>query len=337
MVDGLGDRYKLTVANFCQLGRYSCSYIKDMWSCSQRTGFYLALKSYQVPPAGYADLDDGFDCSSLNTLQTWYTNPEPAINHLADTISYGQVNALISAFNSTYTLDDFSLLRFKNVTGDSVSQLSSAEFEMVRMNKKCFNACEKRREVVIEQLKELLFNKCYVIGPCKTATDYVADNVIPENDFNAMVDAVIAQCQGQCAISSYRCVPADSCRQFKTVKTILGNTITSGTVLTYGAGGAASDDPYCSLVSGRDYYNCSGGADSSVSYCQYTRYKEAMGWFMELDLPSACAGKEYTKTFSCDPGNDTCVPRNSYEKTGDPQSLPTVTTSAVPVNVVVEE
>lgn len=224
----------------------------------------------------------------------------------------------------------------KNLSGQSASVISAVELTMVNMNNECKKACgsDEKRAQIESELTELLQRKCYTIGPCKTSGDYVLDNVVSEVDFKKMVDGVVAQCKSQCNVNTYKCDNYSQCRVNKTSKLILGeNSLFSD--VHYGVGGRPSD--VCQQDASGRYADCPQ-PDENLSYCQYTQYQEALGWYIELDLPSACPNEQYARDFNCDPNNDTCVPKDSYEKTNTPLNGPnTVITDAVPVNITVQD
>lgn len=71
--DGQG-KYKLTIRNFCSMGRMGCKYTSDVWSCNQRSGFYKALKNYQIRIPKFPPLDLVHDCDYQKTPRLWFDN-----------------------------------------------------------------------------------------------------------------------------------------------------------------------------------------------------------------------------------------------------------------------
>ena len=331
--DGQG-KYKLVVNDFCSMGRMSCLYTKDVWSCAQRSGFYKALKNYQVPKQKFPPLDLQHDCAYFTTPTKWYGNGYPDSGY-PEQLTEQERNVLLNPpFNLNGNLMP-QLTNLKNLNGNTVSVIAPVELTMAQMNTGCLNDCgsKKKREMIASELTELLKRKCYTIGPCKSLGNYILDNSVPQEDFDAMVEGVVQQCKSQCGINTYKCYNASECRINKTSKTVLGtNSVFTG--VRFGVGGKTTD--FCTPDGNGSYFNCPQD-DNQLSFCQYTRYNEATGWFIELDLPSACPNKLNQKDFTCAPGTDTCVPLESYEKTNTPLDGPTtVISGAVPVNVVTQ-
>jgi hypothetical protein len=329
-----GGKYKLLVDEFCGSGRLKCEYTKDFWSCGQRFTFYQALKTYQVPTADYLSIYPVRDCDFVKTDYVWYNNPAPDSNTFPDLVTAGERDAIMNAFPGKYTTDQFTQApSMLNLSGQVVSQISYVEMQMVQIQQNCLGTCEGRRKDIENNLRQVLESRCYVIGACKSNSDYVQDNMIPLEDFNAMVDNIIGQCKSQCTTNTYKCVPPQMCRKIKTPKIFLGNNFEIVDV-EFGSGGLATDA--CTLVSGEDYYDCSGTADSNLSFCQYTKVQQATTWEIEIDLPSACPDNKGGKVLDCTPGNTTCVPKSLYE-TDATNAPPNVYSGAVPVKVTVDK
>jgi hypothetical protein len=320
-----GVKGKLVVNNFCDGGRMQCLYTKDYWSCGERNAFYLALKSYQIPDPSYYVVFER-DCDFMKTPFKWYNNLNAETNGFPDIVSESEKNYLGSSHSFTGPIDMLHL--DGSVNNNPVSVLDN---ELAKMKFGCLKKCEERRTEFEKMLRDTLLSKCYVIGGCKTSED---DNIIPEADFQAMVDELVNTCGSLCNVNTYTCLAPQVCRRLKTSKRITGTNLSVNPLYLGSGGGSVSGSAdNCPLVSGQGYYDCSG--DNTTSFCQYTKYLQATTWHMEIEFPSMCPGSEPPK-FTCAPGGDTCVDKDSYvSKPGEP--VESVVSGAIQVNVQVNE
>ncbi len=272
----------------------------------------------------------------MDSVSAWYNNPDSDDNGFPDLITGTEVNELVGESQFGYTASSFpQQTGFINLQGQTVNNISYAEMQMAIMEQQCVSACQQRKQTIIQMLTDTLTARCYIIGGCKTSSDYVTDNVIPQADFDAIVDSIIGQCSSMCTVNTYKCIPPVTCRMVQTSKLDLGDN-SSIVSLELGTGGTPSDA--CTIVTGQDYYDCSQAADSSLSFCQYTKVQQASNWNMEIDLPSACSATKGAKVLSCQPGNTTCVPRSAYQAPeGVAAGPPAAVSGAVPLEVSVSK
>ena len=203
----------------------------------------------------------------------------------------------------------------------------------------CQSGCEEKRGDIKKQIREMLVDKCYVIGECYDGTD---PSIVPEEDIDLMADKLIAICKDQCEINTFSCHEFGS-RSMGTKKTTPGTTHTEFK-LDYGVTGFPADGivncngtnyvfddetyntgtevflddddvPDLFKYNSRDTY----GYPYPVSWYQYTKVKQATEWNIVVDLPSQCPdnlGERDIDGCVDDPDSenfDTYMQREEYE------------------------
>ena len=207
-------------------------------------------------------------------------------------------------------------------------------------------ACETRRSDFRRILRDTLTKKCYVIGECRS-NNPTDDFIIPDKDFEAMVEAIIEQCKKQSEVTTYKCDVDQQCRYIKADKNIIGypdnkpKIAQKYTTIRLGVGGKDSD--MCTSISGSNrVYSC---AATNLSYCDLQEHKQARTWQLEIDLPSKCNGHIGQQNFTCINNSiHTCVARNKFQNPStsvySPYSKPEqsneIISPAVPIKVEIK-
>ncbi len=214
------------------------------------------------------------------------------------------------------------------------------------LTKEGIKACEMRRSDFRRILRDTLIKKCYVIGECRSNKPD-DDFIIPDKDFDAMVEAIIEQCKKQSEVTTYKCDVNQQCRYIKADKTIIGYPDNQPTVaqkyttIRLGVGGKASDT--CTSISGSNrIYSC---AATNLSYCDLQEHKQARTWQLEIDLPSKCSGHNGQQNFTCiNNAIHTCVARETFQNPSTtiyspyakPEQSNEIISPAVPIKVEIK-
>ena len=205
---------------------------------------------------------------------------------------------------------------------ESTSGISIIENDAYQMAQECEGGCDERRNEFKEKLIEAFTDRCYVIGECKVDSN---DNVVPMEDIDALVDKIVEQCKNQCAITTYACVD-EPCRSIGNTNAIASTSDAFDFNVSYIDFGVSG--PIVSGVSAKEAQllvifdpqtgsyvtkseapvvetatNSAGVFEKysypknipsvwdirkSLTYAEYSRYIQAMDWYINIDLPSKC-------------------------------------------------
>ncbi|HEY4788765.1 MAG TPA: hypothetical protein VIH57_22090, partial [Bacteroidales bacterium] len=315
--DATGNKWKWIVNDFTGEGRVKARYDHLIWSSGQRYNFYKQMTNFLVDtdPDPEPDSNDR-NCAKLEEQRSdWYINT----NEFGDTyLATSEENDVSHEPYTQYNTID---------NRPSPTPISYVEIEMVNQMNACNDACEKRRSEFRQKILESLAKNCYDVGGCKgggVGTPY--ENVVPLEDVDKMVDAMVAMCHNQCkGLNTFVCADKNS-RNIQTERTIYGPTETLPQLIT-GVGGFPTDKTYydCKKLvpfkdagdNRADYYdplytngdvngdntkeiikykindNSRTPDDQRVtpdmySWYQYTMMQQAMEWDFELNFPSKC-------------------------------------------------
>ena len=210
--------------NFCDVGYITCQETKQDWDCEQRFTFYGLLKSYSeevVPALVPINCENYFEATSYVINPDYDKEPEESILEFNNpaiprgslaSLEYLSVNLFVDYDPAGYITNSLANMTpytgFRDLTGEARDGVSIIEDQAYQMIKDCEDNCEGRRDEFKAILKQLFRDRCYVIGDCKIDPN---DNIVPEEDIEALVDEMILQCQNQCEIDTFACVD-ESCR-----------------------------------------------------------------------------------------------------------------------------
>lgn len=379
--------YKYIVRNFCGYdSRIKCMYDNHYWSSGQREGFYTLLKSF-TPPSNAPDWQNATIpqvCEDYITPYEWatYSNQNTkskndlvtATNEaILQCIAAGKfglslsqcINEKMKAFTGV-SADPVSIVRpikagysdglnlipgsqieWNNPAGDAkITKVSRIDVDIFKMNNECVSACDKKRSSFHQKLDQLLKDRCYVRNNCCQESEQT--NIVTDKDYYAMIDAMVAQCSGQCKLQSFTCKNLN-CRErniavdapgisgnmtdikFGIGNSNIPNSPTTGTALEnlapkpdyvynnslglglYDYSEFLSNNPTCE--SGNFTQNPSFEAQY-LNHEQYMLWKQASTWDFTIDLPSKCpVGQAPSSNINCDnPATNTFVPLSVYEQ-----------------------
>jgi len=266
--------------DFCGIGYIECPYTKLDWNCGQRLTFYDMLKFYiDVPEQSGIPIN----CENYYESTTYVKNPNYQIyiedgsytpNVIFQFVSPDYDSVPLDALNDleflsqelldtyvvTPTFDqlandpddeyptDYTAYLY-NISGeyvnvsinDPANNVSLVENDAWFLKQDCEGNCDSRREEFKQELIKMFEARCYVIGGCKVDTN---DNIVPEEDLDAIVDKLVAQCKLQCPLTSYAC-ENDPCRNINTPITQYGlieGTNFNITTVDYGVEGLFNPD-----------------------------------------------------------------------------------------------
>lgn len=296
------------ICNWCGKGRITCPYTHESWNCGQRFTYFMLLKSY-IEPA--FDFDDpiNMDCNYYTSTPVYPTPQDPT--NEGDVLEIDYISEGIwSEYYASTGITKPDPAEFEGLDGTVSNTVSLAERRAVQMRQQCENTCEARRDEFRAEVIIMFQNRCYIIGGCKLDPN---DNIVPEEDIDAIVDEIIAQCQSQCPITTFSCKD-EGCRTWNTPVNVIGTNETI-TNLEYGVGGVIGD---CAPEDEADYDPCPPGttdlndcsANANHSYSEYTKWLQATSWKLELDVVSKC---DETGTFNASV-------TYTYDENGQPQS-----------------
>lgn len=313
--DNLTDtKWKWIVNDFTGEGRVKATYDHYYWSSGQRYNFYNQINNFLV------DVDESTDgdtkdidrsCEALEMPRSkWYKNTDERGN----------------TYLATEEEVDGTSKEFKPATLDNNPNrpVSFVEIQLVNEINECLTSCEKRRDEFRNKINETLAKNCYDVGGCKgggVGTPY--EHVVPQDDVEKMVDAMVANCQNQCKVlNTFACWNRNS-RDIQTERTIYGPTETLARLIT-GIGGFPPDpsfydckkklNPNNDVEANYDTKYIYGNLNSDpkpeiikykivddpstprasrittdmYSWYQYTMLQQAKEWDFEVNLPSKC-------------------------------------------------
>ena len=274
--------------HFCGEGTVTCPYTHEKWNAGQRFTFYSLIKSYRQPPENWTDQEE-IDCNWMSLARSWYRNPGTNPEFTLDYVSFEQFQKYFGRTPLVHESVNFASLE-KDAAGNPVMKtaISFVERAGVQMRQECVSGCEGRKGEFRAAVRKMFEDRCYQIGGCKQSSD---DNIVPEEDIEAIVERMVAQCQSQCAITTYTCKDVD-CRLFNTSILTPGyNSRLSN--LQLGVGGRVNASGQ--VVAG----DCPPGTTAmqdctemlpgpNFSYSEYTKWLQATEWLADLDILSKC-------------------------------------------------
>jgi hypothetical protein len=204
--DGDTDIDDNDLCNFCDYGKVKCDVTHLNWTCGQRYTFYMALSNYREPA-----LAEG----TSYVKEADYSAPgfvEEDANKVLQFADWQSSTNRTAEYNTLMTND------FKPA-GASTRLLTKVELDISAMNRAVASACGGKRSVFAAQLHTFLSERCYVVGGCKTDTN---DNIIPQEDFDLLVDLMVEECKKRGEVNTFRTVPEVPCRYIKAPKDVSG-------------------------------------------------------------------------------------------------------------------
>ena len=313
---------KLVVREFSDLGRIRCPYNHEKWSSGQLLSFYLILQNK-------VSADDlGWDISTVDItmedyviLQKWYKNDEE--NELAYMIP-DRVYQTLGTEKAFY-----SLMEYERADADGAFVM--VEKEMYDLEQNALEECDRKRAEIQTKIYQMLSDRCYEIGDCRTS-DPNTSNIIPQEDIDKLVEAVVAHMKEQCVLNTFS-IEEYSSRDLKTPLSQFGSVSTT-VKLQYGVGGLADgmrdgtsyDDNITSFARSTDfnadytrYFFDSDGdgypdtnPEWNPSWYQYTMLNQIKEWDFDLALPDKC--QDITNdTPDCNDNLDHFIDRSLYE------------------------
>lgn len=305
---------KSIVNNFCGVGRVKCESYYDEWTSEQLFTFYKMYLGYNPTEI---ELEEDFDvtCEDFVNENEWYEliNLSENLPLLVNGNTYSNYDQTTKSYFAPLTFDK---------DGQTLTTFSMVEKEMSSFISQCESGCESKRSEIRKKIYDVLNEKCYVIGECRTE-DENTSHIVPESDIDLMVDAVVEQCLTQCNLTTFSC-DTWNCRDINTPYTETGVTTNSST-MEFGMGGhpdpstVSKDDNVSSYYVNVDF-DGDGNNDArrytvpedggNFSWFEYTLLKQVEEWELKLDLPTKCADDTDE---SVAVSNNTFVPKESYE------------------------
>ena len=299
------------LCNFCGIGRIRCDVTKDQWSCGQRYTFYATLNQYRDQP--YTDWSDG-DLRASDYASPGYVTTNATTNTKVFVPWQAGQNAEYTA--ATYQQQLVPTF----TTADRLR--TKVEIDITDLNRGLKDACEGKRPLFAKQLEGILRERCYVIGGCKTNAN---DNVIPEEDFNLLVDLMVEECKKRGEVNTYRTNFTDCVDYTKRNEIGYPNAFSlSVTTIEYGVFEVGETNANCQTATVQyrntntggfevtatpltttplqatrstdgtalQIYNCQGAAGAPVTYSQWLKRREVYDMQMRLviNLPPKCDG-----------------------------------------------
>ena len=192
------------------------------------------------------------------------------------------------------------------------------------MQENCNGACDQRRTLFKNELLKTLRERCYNIGECR---GYNEDANIPWEDVDAMVDALVTQCKSQCEITTYACITDKKC--ISTADAYQLNPVhETRQQILIGVGGGPADICGSNPIDNADDVSVTECTNTtSFSYCDLTEWEQAVGWNMELEIPSHCHpdSSGFVQHFQCTNDVDHfCVDRDIVTEVYSPYGEPDI-------------
>jgi hypothetical protein len=273
------------VKEFCDMGKVKCPYDSRSWSAGQRYTFFTMLKTYMKPEEEEEQREQD-ECEMFTTLAAGAYDEDDNPIGLTD-----QEVANWKDWNGITSNDEFV---YPTVV----------QFEMRKMTKDCEGRCHTRKSEFKAKLVQSFTRNGYVIGGCKGSE---TDNVVLEEDIDAIVEEIVKKCLLQCPVTTFKCRTLE-CRQIATPITQVGKT-DQDIDIEYGVGGCADGcpgntpgctDSACDPTSG----NCENS--EILSRCQQKKWKQVMTWDFEIDMPSMLdldndGNSDRARKFNCHP------------------------------------
>ena len=326
---------KYIVREFSDIGMVRCPYYHQQWSAGQNYAYFKLLSSYVKIDDEEENPGGSLPEITMNdyiTPHVWYINVDET-STLNDIITDDTYTTL-----TTEQQQDYDILPFGELA--SGTPFVMVEKEMYDLVEDCFVQCDQRREQIRDKLYQMFNERCYKIGECRT-NDPSTWDIIPYQDVEVMVEAVVAHFKEQCVLNTFS-IESLSSRNFDSDKTVLGITELS-TKLQYGMGGLPTgsdpvlrdgeeyDDNSTNTESGDSYpfagqatfnsailrYRFDTNADGlpddwNPSWFQYTHLNQVKEWDFDLALPDKCQDVANT-TPDCTDSPDHFVDRDIYQ------------------------
>lgn len=329
---GVGKPAKWIVREFTEMGRVRCPVSYRDWSAYQRLSFFNTLKNFVIPSADqeWSEISS-ITIEDYTNPRKWYTNPDMDQFPLVD---YLLTEEMITA--KGYDPSKFSPITAPSEITNGEGKYIMVEKEMYELKLECLGECERKRSDFKQKLYTMLNARCYVIGGCRT-NDPSTWNVIPEEDLEMMINAMVDHCKEQCQLNTYSAESTES-RDLQTPNILFGAKNQSGddqfTVkIQYGMGGHPDANahgyqdgqtPFATVLpNGLVKYQFDTDGDSypeewRPSWYQYTALKQVKEWDFEITLPSKCADHgnvepDWPSEQSGDSPNNHHVERDDYE------------------------
>jgi hypothetical protein len=313
---------KDVVREFFGVGRVRCPYTYESWSYGQRLTFYQMIANYRIDN----ELKFNEDDETSDVLQIDFTEP-----HAWYYNQYTDDNT-DEPFLPDYLYDQSTIQnQFVPIIPHADINLGDDKFvfvvrEMHNAQLLCGDECEKKRGEFRRKLYEMLYERCYIIGGCRTNNPETW-NVVPEEDVEMLVNAMVLHCQEQCDMNTFSLEEIQT-RRIETLLTELGSNGYEFKFM-YGMGGMPNatannfDDvnPVIAetFIDGdRQYTRYNFNYDQqpgqyNLSWYQYTAHKQVFEWDFEITLPSKCVSTANEEVDPLGSGDNHFLPRSQYE------------------------
>ncbi|WP_291856865.1 hypothetical protein [Marinilabilia sp.] len=315
---------KQVVREFAGVGRVKCPYTYENWSSAQRLSFFQMIADYRLPDPDDLNFDDEQNSpvilNDFVETNTWYYNTYQSDNNDADPYLPGdewELSEFRNEFNQIIPHGDINL-------GDN--QFIFVEKEMHDAELQCLSECEKKRDEFRRKLYDMLLERCYTIGGCRT-NDPSTWDVVPEDDIEMMINAMVLHCSEQCDMNTFS-VEQINTRRLETPLVEVGPNgyeykfqYGMGGMPNAGAAGYADDNSVIAqpFTGARDnirylfdYKN--QPYNFNLSWYQYTAHKQVMEWDFEITLPGKCEDLANEEAdYPSAQADDHFLPRDNYE------------------------
>lgn len=315
-VDGIDDDKDL--CNFCDYGKVRCDVTRIDWTCGQRYTFYDALNNYQKPEPV---------TGSNKLLAGDYVSP----GYVEE--DAGQADQFIdwqTGINRTATYNGLVTNEFKVPETNNTRLQTKVEVDISALNRGVVARIgDAKKAEYAAVLRNFLESRCYQVGGCKTEPN---DNVIPQEDFDLLVDLMVEESLKRAQINTFRVSQGQQCRPLELpagmptqggyptdpaymspplveygvvtdqdIANVIGckqavllyrQTVT-GNTFDQNTGVVLQADPSFGAQK-LTLYDCSGVADPKFEQWRQRREVMEMPLKLVLNLPSWCNGKPAT-------------------------------------------
>ncbi|WP_068473210.1 hypothetical protein [Saccharicrinis aurantiacus] len=350
---GKNNETKLLVRDFAGLGRINCPYTYQSWNMSQRYSFLQRIKNF-VPPSSLSNIAggdwlDGFEKSEETPADKYEMGTE-FVKHYTEPHKWyytAKSDGSIDVIDVPYVTYEFLNANgidpetegYDKIEPDSELILDETfvfvEKDMFELTKECETNCRRRETEFRTAFYQMLNDRCYVIGDCRT-NDPATHNIIPYDDVEILITALIDNCSQQCEITTYA-IDELMTRRITKSRTE-GGADGSEYKMHYGVAGMSANqiaieggtyqDNNASYYETQTYnldkeyrrYNFDIDGDMYpddliLSWLQYTLQTQALDWDFDLSLPDKCNDTSNTTNdyLESDYKENTFIDKGTYE------------------------
>jgi len=273
--------------------------------------------------------DLGWDMSTVDITMEDYVTPQKwYLNDYEDNdLAYLIPDRVYQSLGSERGV--YSPMEYERADADGAFVM--VEKEMYDLEQNALAECDRKRDEIRTKIYRMLSDRCYEIGDCRTS-DPNTSNIIPQEDIDKLVEAVVAHMKEQCALNTFSIEEYNS-RNLSTPLIEFGAANTT-VKLQYGIGGLADDvrggisydDNNTVFGQPADFnavyirytFDSDGDGypdtdpDWNPSWYQYTMLKQIEEWDFDLALPDKC--EDITNDIpDCTDSPDHFVDRKNYE------------------------